>query len=176
MKQAFQIYNAGSRLWPMKVFKKENQQYAELKSLKDIKEYLEAEEVLYVQEIGTYGQYPEEKMRQLKMKNISAIQGPIRYAPSSDLTLDDVLSLSEAAKLWGLSTGAAIRNAIDKDKFYESEVRKADNVWLITYAGMQRVFDAITREEETTVPTEYFQEIVYDKQRRRFIRKADQAD
>lgn len=60
------------------------------------------------------------------------------------MTIDDVLTVSEAAKGWGLSA-VAVKKACSGQPGYpplfkEGECRKTERVWLITRAGMERVY------------------------------------
>lgn len=56
------------------------------------------------------------------------------------INLDEILTFTEAAEKWGLSNGASIRKAVERDKFKVEEVKKSGNVWLTTYEAMRRVF------------------------------------
>ena len=59
--------------------------------------------------------------------------------------LHEVLTSAEAAKTWGLSD-VTVRHACsgyskEKPKFTAEECRQSGRTWLITRAGMSRVFD-----------------------------------
>ncbi|WCK57555.1 helix-turn-helix domain-containing protein (plasmid) [Aneurinibacillus sp. Ricciae_BoGa-3] len=60
--------------------------------------------------------------------------------PSADL--NQVLSASEAATLWGFER-SVVRKAIERGRFKEGEYRKSEGTWFVTYYGMQRAFGAI---------------------------------
>jgi hypothetical protein len=54
--------------------------------------------------------------------------------------LDKVLTFSEAAEKWGFSNGSTLRKAVERNKFYDWEIKRSGNVWLTTYDAMERVF------------------------------------
>ena len=56
------------------------------------------------------------------------------------INLDEVLTFTEAADKWGLADGKTIRKAVERGRFEPHEIKKSGNVWLTTYAAMQRVF------------------------------------
>lgn len=56
------------------------------------------------------------------------------------LTLDQVMTLTEAADKWGYSDGSTIRKAIERGRFKEHEIKRSGRVWLLTYEAMCRVF------------------------------------
>ena len=56
------------------------------------------------------------------------------------INLDEVLTFTEAADKWGLADGKTIRKAVERGRFEQKENKKSGNVWLTTYAAMQRVF------------------------------------
>jgi hypothetical protein len=53
--------------------------------------------------------------------------------------LADILSLQEAASLWGLDD-STLRKAIAAGKFWEEEYRKTGRNYIVTRAAMQRVY------------------------------------
>jgi len=60
------------------------------------------------------------------------------------MTINDVLTASEAAKMYGLDE-STLRRACTGQKGYpprftDEECRKSGRVWLITRAGMERVY------------------------------------
>lgn len=65
----------------------------------------------------------------------------------SNNELESVMTLSEAAKKWGLSDGSTIRKAIERGKFKQNEIKQAGNIWVTTYSAMERVFGPIKNEE-----------------------------
>ena len=167
--KAFQVFTHSlSRLWPVRLFAKEadGDGFVELQNLDTASDAVLLNLGVYVYEIvDSTSEIDVRKLRFIKIKNLISIQGPIPYKESNHLTITDILSLSEATKLWGLKDSSTLRKAMDRDKFFESEMRKADNIWLITYPAMQRVFDARTLTE---IQEEKFPEI--------FIKEGDQED
>lgn len=77
--------------------------------------------------------------------------------------LDCVMTLSEAAKKWGLSDGSTIRKAIERGKFEQNEIKQAGNVWIITYSAMERVFGSIKDEENAYIIHDDFESIYMTK-------------
>ena len=60
------------------------------------------------------------------------------------MTINDVLTASEAAKMYGLDE-STLRRACTGQKGYpprftDEECRKSGRIWLITRAGMERVY------------------------------------
>ncbi|VYU44150.1 hypothetical protein [Clostridium tertium] len=78
--------------------------------------------------------------------------------------LESVMTLSEAAKKWGLSDGSTIRKAIERGKFEQNEIKQAGNVWITTYSAMERVFGSIKNEENTFVIYDDFECIYMTKE------------
>lgn len=159
MEQAFQVITHSlSRLWPVHLFARnaKDDGFVELRNLDEAADAILFNQGLYVFELDDQtSPFSINKLRFIKIKNLVSLQGPIPYKSSNQLSIRDILSLSEAAKLWGLNDSSTLRKAMERDKFYESEVRKADTVWLITYPAMQRVFEARTASqiEEEAFPT-----------------------
>ncbi|MDK2821802.1 MAG: hypothetical protein PWP31_1767 [Clostridia bacterium] len=57
------------------------------------------------------------------------------------MELRDVMTLSEAARMYNLSNGSVIRKAISRGQFIENiEVRKSGDTWLVTKQGMDRIY------------------------------------
>ena len=52
------------------------------------------------------------------------------------------ISFTEAKELWHLGDGT-LRMAIKNKRFYEDEVRKSGNVWLVTKQAMERLYGKI---------------------------------
>lgn len=81
----------------------------------------------------------------------------------SENELDCVMTLSEAAKKWGLSDGSTIRKAIERGKFEQNEIKQAGNVWVTTYSAMERVFGSIRNEENAYVIYDEFESVYITK-------------
>ncbi len=56
-----------------------------------------------------------------------------------DDQIDDILTAPEAAKMWGLEE-STVKKACQQGRFYPHEARKTGKVWLVTRAGMERVY------------------------------------
>lgn len=78
--------------------------------------------------------------------------------------LETVMTLSEAAKKWGLSDGSTIRKSIERGKFEQNEIKQAGNVWVTTYSAMERVFGPIKNEENAYVILDDFEHIYATKE------------
>lgn len=77
--------------------------------------------------------------------------------------LDSVMTLSEAAKKWGLSNGSTIRKAIERGKFQTNEIKHAGDVWVTTYSAMERVFGTIKNEEDAYIIYDDFETLYFTK-------------
>lgn len=60
------------------------------------------------------------------------------------MNFEDVMTTTEAAKRWGLSPTTVklycLGTKTQPPKFKKGEFRKSENVWLVTKAGMERLF------------------------------------
>lgn len=60
------------------------------------------------------------------------------------MNFEDVMTTTEAAKRWGLSPTTVklycLGTKTQPSKFKKGEFRKSENAWLVTKAGMERVF------------------------------------
>lgn len=65
------------------------------------------------------------------------------------LTLDQVMTLTEAAHKWGYADGSTIRKAIERGRFESHEIKRSGRVWLLTYESMCRVFGEPNKEYGT---------------------------
>lgn len=63
------------------------------------------------------------------------------------ITIDEVFTASEASSLWGLES-SVVRKTIERGKFQEGEYRKSGGTWLVTIAGMERVFGKKNKQRE----------------------------
>lgn len=67
------------------------------------------------------------------------------------VALDDVMTLGEAAQIWGVDP-STLRHAIRHERFEPTEVRKSHNTWLIAYMAMERLYGkAIESTEVYTI-------------------------
>ena len=53
--------------------------------------------------------------------------------------LQQVMTFPEACKRWGLGE-STLRRAAKSGRFTEDEIRKSEKTWLVTYAGMERLY------------------------------------
>ena len=64
------------------------------------------------------------------------------------MEFDDVMTLEEAAERWKKTSDALRQNCLGRVKngFQKGEYRKSGRVWLVTRAGMERVYGKEIRE------------------------------
>ncbi|SER69305.1 hypothetical protein SAMN04487944_10877 [Gracilibacillus ureilyticus] len=150
----FQVYTVrGSRLWPVALYRKElNKDLKRLSSLEEIKQTLIENQEITVCEYTAMGEYSLIDAMVYKKGMIGSIVGPVPFTPINQMSLEHVLSIKEAAEIWNLSDGNIIRKAIDRGNFQEGEVRKSGSTWLISYAGMQRMYEAVPETRENEYP------------------------
>ena len=53
--------------------------------------------------------------------------------------LKNVMTFPEACKRWNLGE-STLRKAARSGRFTEDEARKSEKTWLVTYAGMERLY------------------------------------
>ena len=53
--------------------------------------------------------------------------------------LKNVMTFPEACKRWNLGE-STLRKAALSGRFLENEARKSEKTWLVTYAGMERLY------------------------------------
>lgn len=112
-----------------------------IKNLKEVREY-EGEE-FYIE-----GRKYDENGEFISIVNDKISRGDILsivVIKENDIDLEKVLTLSEAAKKWGLSDGSTIRKAIEREKFKSTEIKHAGSVWITTYNAMERVFGEVKK-------------------------------
>ena len=66
------------------------------------------------------------------------------------MTIDDVMTATEAAEIWGLNP-STLKKACTGQKGYPprftaDECRKSENIWLVTRAGMERLYGKRNKE------------------------------
>ncbi|GAB6170527.1 hypothetical protein JCM15765_33250 [Paradesulfitobacterium aromaticivorans] len=66
-------------------------------------------------------------------------QGQV-FGPADIITIDDVITVPEAAEEWGNVTEPTLKRQLAGGRFAGNEARKARGSWLVTRQGMQRVF------------------------------------
>ncbi|MDD7793558.1 helix-turn-helix domain-containing protein [Clostridium sp. 'White wine YQ'] len=75
--------------------------------------------------------------------------------------INEVMTLSEAAKKWGLSDGSTIRKAIERGKFEQDEIKQAGDVWITTYSAMEKVFGNVKSEENEFIIYDDLESCIY---------------
>ena len=60
--------------------------------------------------------------------------------------LQRVMTFPEACKRWNLGE-STLRKAALSGRFLESEARKSEKTWLVTYAGMERLYGKEPKKE-----------------------------
>lgn len=55
------------------------------------------------------------------------------------MTIYDIMTATEAAESWNLSP-ATVKRACQDSRFTTEEARKAKGTWLVTVAGMERLY------------------------------------
>ncbi|MFC4403001.1 helix-turn-helix domain-containing protein [Gracilibacillus xinjiangensis] len=150
----FQVYTIrGSRLWPVAIYRKEQDgDLSRLHHLDEIKQALIENEEMGVSDYSPLGEHSTDNVMFYKKHTIGSIVGPVPFTPINQMSLDNVLSIKEAAEIWNLSDGNIIRKAIDRGNFQDGEVRKSGSTWLISYAGMQRMYEAVPETKEAEFP------------------------
>lgn len=60
------------------------------------------------------------------------------------MTIDDVMTTTEAAKRWGVAIVTIKKACVGQkglpSRFKEGEFRKSGHAWLVTKAGMERLY------------------------------------
>lgn len=154
------ITSENRRLYPALVYNTEDNELKKpITEIDDIYDLLYKKQNILV--LSTqYDQYGNEIKffnGQLEKSDIKAL-----YSVNEDMSskgLAFVMTLSEAAKKWGLSDGSTIRKAIERGKFQTNEVKQAGDVWITTYSAMERVFGSIRNEENAYVIYDDFETV-----------------
>lgn len=66
------------------------------------------------------------------------------------MELEDVMTTLEAGELWGVTPNSLKQNCQGRVKngFKEGEFRKSGRTWLVTRAGMERLYGVIPKKHE----------------------------
>ncbi|WP_053216991.1 helix-turn-helix domain-containing protein [Virgibacillus senegalensis] len=138
MKRFILFTKTGVEKWPLQLFPSEEEEIKQpLEDLNGVKDAIIKNGGLYY--VNTNKQNPSRQF--IYRSQISAIYGPYNIPGKENLTLDQVMSLNEAASRWkSIRSVDTIRKAILANRFYDWEVRKSESVWLVTYAGLVRLF------------------------------------
>lgn len=86
------------------------------------------------------GHFSEQLKGEPLVEKIYVISEPLTKTINN--MINDVMILSEAAELWGMTEGA-LRKAIAFNRFRSEEFRKSGRITLITRNGMERVYGVI---------------------------------
>ncbi|MHC1684503.1 MAG: helix-turn-helix domain-containing protein [Clostridiaceae bacterium] len=146
------ITNDNKRLYPAKVYEIEETEFIRpVFDIDDIIDTLNKRQRIYV----VSDQY-DQKGIELEVFNgvLNNYDIKVIYADNvseQGRNLNSILSLSEAAKKWGLSDGSTIRKAIERGKFQKHEIKQAGDIWITTYSAMERVFGPVKIYEEDFV-------------------------
>lgn len=151
---------SGYKKWPIVMYRYEDETYIRLDRLEDIRNWLENNNKIYYKDQGK-----KMDMQPMLKSQILTIIGPIPFKNNECVPIEDVYTLNEAAKLWGLSDGSTIRKAIERGKFYSHEVKKSEATWLITRTGMLRYYGPANEDE---FPRIIVNEIYYDQETGQF--------
>lgn len=146
------ITSENRRLYPAAVYHVINdEQKIAVSNIDDIYDllYKDAEILVISNQYDQYGNRLKLFNGRLEKLDIKAMYETKQDETNKDLSA--IMTLSEAAEKWGLSNGSTIRKAIERGKFEQNEIKQAGNVWIITYAAMERVFGAVKNEEDAYI-------------------------
>lgn len=146
------ITSENRRLYPAIVYDSSDTEYNNpVLDINDIYDLLYKDQNILVisDQYDQYGNKLKMFEGHLEKSDIKTILGVKEDDKVNDLS--SVMTLSEAAKKWGLSNGSTIRKAIERGKFKSGEIKQAGSVWIITYSAMERVFGSIKNEEDAYV-------------------------
>jgi hypothetical protein len=152
------------RLYPAVVYSGEDEQLKEpIENIDDIYDLLYKKQSILVMS-RQYDQYGKELKHfngHIEKSDIKAMFTVINEENKKDL--NSIMTLSEAAKKWGLANGSTIRKAIERGKFNQDEIKQAGDVWITTYSAMERVFGPIKNEDDEFVIYDDFETVYLTK-------------
>jgi len=158
------ITSENRRLYPAIIYDIEDNQYKNpIIDIDGIYDLLYTKQSILVSS-NQYDQYGNEvrvfngKLEKSDIKALFAVKDE-----QSNKDLNSVMTLSEAAKKWGLSDGSTIRKAIERGKFEQYEIKQAGDVWITTYSAMERVFGAIKNEDDEYIIYDDFEDVYLTK-------------
>lgn len=158
------ITSENRRLYPAIVYDVEDNKYENpIIDVDGIYDLLYKKKSIFVS-ANQYDQYGNEIKvfnGQLEKSDIKALFAVNDEQGHKDLT--SVMTLSEAAKKWGLSDGSTIRKAKERGKFEPYEIKQAGDVWITTYSSMERVFGAIKNEDDEYIIYDDFEDVYLTK-------------
>lgn len=158
------ITTENKRLYPAAIYHAEDK---ELKNrifeIDDIYDLLYKKQSILViaRQYDQYGKEIKFFHGELEKTDIKALYNVNDEVNNKDLT--SIMTLSEAARKWGLSDGSTIRKAIERGKFEQNEIKQAGDVWIITYSAMERVFGSIKNEENAYIIYDDFESVYLTK-------------
>ena len=129
------IIKDGYRIYPCRVY--EVGTLNKLEKLSEIYNKIESKEniilngKIYSKDGEKQGEFNDE----IEFENILSV---IQINEISEL--NSVYTLKEASEKWALADGSSIRKAIERNKFYNTEIKQSGSVWIVTESGMNRVF------------------------------------
>lgn len=143
--------------WPLELYRTDAPDEERLTSLEEIKRHLINESKIYYRDVNKH----EENVRKALYKSqVLTIIGPIDVREKREVPLSEVLTLHEAVEEWmNISKVDTIRKAILSGRFYDYEVRKSSNIWLVTRSGMMRLFGP---PDEMKYPSLVVNQIVFN--------------
>ena len=152
------------RLYPAVIYSSEDEQLKKpIINIDDIYDLLYKKQSILVMS-RQYDQYGKELKHfhgQLEKSDIKAMFAVADEENKKDL--NSIMTLSEAAKKWGLANGSTIRKAIERCKFNQDEIKQAGDVWITTYSAMERVFGPIKNEDDEFVIYDDFETVFLTK-------------
>ncbi|HEX9025912.1 MAG TPA: helix-turn-helix domain-containing protein [Clostridium sp.] len=158
------ITSENRRLYPAIIYDIEDNQYINpIIDIDGIYDLLYTKQSILVSS-NQYDQYGNEvkvfngKLEKSDIKALFAVKDE-----QSNKDLNSVMTLSEAAKKWGLSDGSTIRKSIERGKFEQHEIKQAGGVWIISCNAMERVFGDIKNEENAYVIYDDFETVFLTK-------------
>lgn len=158
------ITSENRRLYPALIYHVEDTEHKEMiTNIDDIYDLLYQKQNILVlsKQYDQYGNELKFFHGQLEKSDIKAL-----FNVNNDMNnvnLNSVMTLSEAAKKWGLANGSTIRKAIERGKFEKDEIKQAGDVWITTYSAMERVFGSIKNEEDAYVIYDDFETVYLTK-------------
>lgn len=158
------ITSENRRLYPAAVYHIDDDKLKEpIINIDDIYDLLYKKQSILVlsKQYDQYGKELKVFQGQLDKSDIKAFFAVNNEENKKDLT--SVMTLSEAAKKWGLANGSTIRKAIERGKFDPDEIKQAGDVWITTYSAMERVFGSIKNEEDAYVIYDDFEYVYLSK-------------
>ncbi|WP_160687148.1 helix-turn-helix domain-containing protein [Clostridium sp. C2-6-12] len=158
------ITTENKRLCPAVVYGSEDEQLkTPIINIDDIYDLLYKKQSILVMS-RQYDQYGKELKHfhgQLDKSDIKAMFATVDEENKKDL--NSIMTLSEAAKKWGLANGSTIRKAIERGKFNQDEIKQAGDVWITTYSAMEKVFGPIKNEDNEFIIYDDFETVYLTK-------------